>query len=94
MRSEESLIHECPLLFRALRGASVREERARTSRRLAQHDVIQGDIVEAVEGWRDPESEHTTMRWRLRGRGWVSETAANGSVLLELLGRYHNGRRC
>ena len=87
VRGEDLLVHQCPLLFRALRGASVREGRARTSRRLAQQAVVQGEIVEAVEGWVDPPSESSTVRWRLKGRGWVSETAANGSALLQLLGR-------
>jgi hypothetical protein len=87
VRGEDLLVHQCPLLFRALRGASVREGRARTSRRLAQQAIVQGEIVEAVEGWVDTPTERSTVRWRLRGRGWVSETAANGSALLQLLGR-------
>ncbi len=87
VRGNDELLHQCPLIFRALRGASVREGRARTSRRLAHQAVAQGEIVEAVEGWVDSPSEHSTVRWRLKERGWVSETAANGSILLELLGR-------
>lgn len=75
---------DCPLFFRAVRAASVREGCERTSRRLPDSALAKGEIVEAVEGWT---VSGAAQRWRIRDRGWVSETAANGSPLLQLLGR-------
>ena len=75
---------ECPLLFRARHAASVREAADRNSQRLPDLALSPGEIVEAVEG---ESAAGGATRWLLRGRGWASEIAASGTVLLEPLGR-------